>query len=79
MPPSPDLIQVAFASGGAEVNRALVERMASSQPDLPLVVVAEFEPARGEWIPWHVKRSYDSNLALLRAALGFPQNRIRLR
>jgi len=70
VPPSSDLIQAAFASGGAEVNRALVERMAAARPDVPLVVVAEFEPAQGEWIPWHVKRSYESNLAALRAALG---------
>ena len=40
------------------------------QPELPLLVVAEFEPPRGEWAPWHMRRSYNDNFAALRAEIG---------
>lgn len=70
MSKSPDLIKLAFASGAAEANRALVERMALTGSETPLVVVAEFEPHQGEWIPWHVRRSYASNLSAVQAAIG---------
>ncbi len=63
-------VRVAFASGGQGPNRALVERMAGEASELPLVVVAEFAPPAGEWIPWHVQRSYQTNLDSVRAALG---------
>ena len=34
------------------------------------MVVAEFEPANGEWIPWHPLRSLEENLASVQNALG---------
>ncbi len=60
-------MQVAFAAGTPEQNAALVARM---RPDLPLYVVAEFRPAAGEWIPYHVYRSFRENCASCRAALA---------
>jgi len=66
VPLSPDLIDIVFASGPEDLNRQLVERSKSPQ----LVVVSEFEPAHGRWIPWHVLRSESDNLASIRAAIG---------
>ena len=75
VPEDADLIRIAFASGNAELNRELIGRVAAMRPELPLVVVAEFEPTfpssrTGEWVPWHVKRAYADNLAALQAAIG---------
>lgn len=70
MPEDADLIRIAFASGNAGLNRELIERVAAMRPELPLVVVAEFEPERGDWIQWHVRRAYADNVAALRAAIG---------
>lgn len=63
-------IKIAFASGSAEVNGALIERLAALRPELPLYVVAEFQPAQGSWIPWHVYRPFRENLRTLKAELG---------
>ena len=60
------MIDLIFASGPKELNRLLIERSDSPQ----LVVVSEFAPSRGEWIPWHVLRSESDNLASIRAAIG---------
>jgi GT2 family glycosyltransferase/glycosyltransferase involved in cell wall biosynthesis len=72
VPTAPDLTPVAvvFASGPADRNRALVDRVAASYSELPLYVVAEFRPHRGEWIAWHVLRTADENVAAIRAALA---------
>ena len=45
-------------------------------PELPLIVMAEFEVADVEWIPYHIKRSLSENLQLIRARLGRRQVRI---
>ena len=66
-------VKVAFASATPEVNRALVNRLAGFRPELPLYVVAEFEPAHGRWIPWHVYRPLSENLKAIRAELGARQ------
>lgn len=39
-------------------------------PGEPLVVVSEFAPEQGEWIPYRVGRSVDENRALILAKLG---------
>ncbi len=70
MPPDADLIRIVFASGSARVNREVIERIAALQPELPLLVVAEFEPHRGQWIPYHLLRGFGENLAAVRAAIG---------
>ena len=63
-------ILLVFASGSAAQNKALIDRMADRTPHLPLCVVGEFEPHRGEWIPWHILRSLGDNLQSVRAALA---------
>jgi GT2 family glycosyltransferase/glycosyltransferase involved in cell wall biosynthesis len=68
--PVPSHLKVAFASGTQEQNRALIERLAADRPELPLLVVAEFEPEHGRWIPWHVYRSLRENLKAIRAELA---------
>ena len=73
MPPVPDLIKLVFASGPAHLNRALIDRAASIDPEIPLGVIAEFEPHRGRWIPYHFLRSPEDNIASVRAALGDKQ------
>jgi GT2 family glycosyltransferase/glycosyltransferase involved in cell wall biosynthesis len=67
---SPTHLKIAFASGRPEQNRALVECLAAFRPELPLYVVAEFEPASGIWIPWHVYRPLGENLKAIRAETG---------
>jgi GT2 family glycosyltransferase/glycosyltransferase involved in cell wall biosynthesis len=72
VPPAADLspIRVVFASGIAELNQAMLAHFAALRPELPLYVVAEFQPETGEWIPWHVHRAFDQNLAYVNAALA---------
>jgi hypothetical protein len=65
-----DLIKVAFASGAADINREIIERVAALRPELPLFVVGEFEPHRGQWIPYHPLRGFRENLDSVRSALG---------
>lgn len=69
MPPDADLIRIVFASGTDRLNREAISRMSAAHPALSLYVVAEFEPEHGRWIPYHVLRSFDENLAGVRAAL----------
>ena len=59
-----------FASGSAAQNRALPRCFAAAHPKLTLYVVAEFHPLCGEWIPWHVQRSFAENISSIRAALA---------
>ncbi len=72
MPSVADLspVRVVFASGIAELNLAMLAHFAALRPELPLYVVAEFKPEAGEWIPWHVHRTFDQNLAYVKAALA---------
>ena len=72
MPPIANLstVRVVFASGIAELNEAMLAHFAPLREDLPLYVVAEFKPEAGEWIPWHVHRSFDQNLTSVKAALA---------
>jgi glycosyltransferase involved in cell wall biosynthesis len=64
-----NLVKVAFASGTKDLNPQLVDRLAEIYPELPLYVVSEFAPRRGEWIPYHPYRSWRENLDACRAAL----------
>jgi len=52
------------------LNREIIDRIAGIDADLPLYVVGEFEPHRGEWIPYHVLRGLRENHAAVRAAIG---------
>lgn len=76
MPQSGDLtpsrgaeVNLLFASGTPELNRAAIDHFSAREPELPLYVVAEFQPHRGYWIPWHVKRPIKANRAAIEAAL----------
>jgi glycosyltransferase involved in cell wall biosynthesis len=70
-------IKVAFASGTDELNARLIEHMRQIFPELPLYVVAEFQPAGADlkWIRYNANRGFE-NLARCRA--GFRGKSIRL-
>jgi GT2 family glycosyltransferase/glycosyltransferase involved in cell wall biosynthesis len=63
-------VALVFAAGTEDQNRALVENVAESHAELPLYVVAEFQPHRGEWIAWHVLRTAEQNRAAIKASLA---------
>ncbi len=63
-------VKVLFASASGPVIERTLEEFRSILPDLPLVVVSEFPPPEGEWIPYHILRSWSDNYALVRARLG---------
>lgn len=58
---------VVFGSGSPELIETALDRAA---PDDGLIVVSEFPPSRGEWIPFHVLRSAEDHRALFRARMG---------
>jgi len=62
-------IKVAFASGTDDLNARLIEHMRQIFPELPLYVVAEFQPAGADlkWIRYNANRGFE-NLARCRAA-----------
>ena len=62
-------VKVLFASGTAELNHAAIDHFSAREPDLPLFVVSEFAPHKGQWIPWHVMRPLNANRSALEAAL----------
>ncbi len=55
---------------------AVVDRFKGIFPELPLVVVSEFQPPAGEWIPYQVKRSWRENRAAI--AWKLRDRRIRI-
>jgi GT2 family glycosyltransferase len=63
-------VKVLFASGSEAVVARTVERIQAILPELPLVVVAEFEPPAGEWVRFHVKRGWLENRAWVKAKLA---------
>jgi GT2 family glycosyltransferase len=63
-------IKVLFASGSDAVIAQTLEKFKGLFPELPLVVVSEFAPLEGEWIPYHIRRSWNDNRALIRSRLG---------
>jgi len=62
-------IKVAFASGTDDLNARLIEHMRQMFPELPLYVVAEFQPTGADlkWIRYNANRGFE-NLARCRAA-----------
>ena len=75
-----DPVKVLFASGSPAAIALVLDQLASIMPELPLVVVAEFQPPPGtnwiEWIPYHVQRGWRENLELVRGKLGSRNVRI---
>jgi len=69
-------VKVLFASASDPVVALALERFRAIFPELPLVVVSEFPIPDAEWIPYHIRRSWDENRDLIRARLG--DRRIRL-
>ncbi|HYV62653.1 MAG TPA: hypothetical protein VE958_08255, partial [Bryobacteraceae bacterium] len=69
-------VKVLFASASDPVVARTLERFRAIFPDLPLVVVSEFPAPEGEWIPYHLRRSWSENRDLIRARLA--GRRIRL-
>jgi GT2 family glycosyltransferase len=62
-------VKVLFASGSDAVIAQTIEKFKSLFPELPLVVVSEFSPAEGEWIPYPIRRRWSENRALVRSKL----------
>jgi GT2 family glycosyltransferase/glycosyltransferase involved in cell wall biosynthesis len=63
-------VKVLFASGSRAANALVLTRFKEIFPELPLVVVSEFPPAEGEWIPFHIRRTWRDNRDLVKARLG---------
>jgi len=63
-------VRVLFASGSDEVVAQTLREFSNIFPETPLVVVAEFPPPEGEWIRYHIRRSFHENRALIRSRLG---------
>ncbi len=72
----PPEVKVLFASASEPVIALVLEQFRAIFPELPLVVVSEFPAADAEWIPYHIRRSWNENRDLIRARLG--ARRIRL-
>ena len=63
-------VKVLFASGN---DAAIAQTLAAFQaihPELPLIVVSEFTPSEGEWIRYHIRRSWRDNRDLLQSRLA---------
>lgn len=69
-------VKVLFASGSEATIAIALEKMRGIFPELALVVVAEFPPPEGVWIPYHVKRSWRENYAHVRSRLRGAKVRI---
>lgn len=63
-------IKIAFASGSDDLIPTLIERMNALEPTLPLYVVSEFPPPEGRWRPFQLGRTFEENLAGIRAAFS---------
>ena len=63
-------VKVLFASGSEPVVALVREKFREIYPELPLIVVSEFPTPEGEWIPYHLKRSWRENRDLIRARLA---------
>jgi GT2 family glycosyltransferase/glycosyltransferase involved in cell wall biosynthesis len=63
-------VRVLFGSAAPKLIQETLVRMRSVSPELPLVVVSEFAPDEGEWIPFHYRRTPEENRELILAKLG---------
>jgi GT2 family glycosyltransferase/glycosyltransferase involved in cell wall biosynthesis len=59
-------VKVLFASGSDAVIALIIDRLKAIFPELPLIVISEFQPPDGEWIPYQVKRSWTENRTAIR-------------
>ncbi len=70
---APERIVVAFASGSEDLIGTFLDNLETVAPGLPLYVVAEFAPPRGQWIPWFLGRTLEQNRARVADALSGKQ------
>lgn len=63
-------VKVLFASASDPVVALALERFRAIFPELPLVVISEFPATEGEWIPYHIRRTWRENRDLIRSRLG---------
>ena len=54
-------VLLAFASGSEDLIPEFLERFRAVAPALDILVVSEFPPPQGRWIPWKLGRSYEEN------------------
>lgn len=62
-------VKILFASGSDDLIPRAIAKLRDIMPELPLIVVAEFQPEGVDWIPYHIKRGVSENLALVKARL----------
>ncbi|MDX1980992.1 MAG: glycosyltransferase [Bryobacteraceae bacterium] len=63
-------VKLAFVSCREQYTAGYLDRLRTLYPSLPLLVVSEFPPPDGQWIPFHPRRTFGENLARIRAALA---------
>ena len=63
------MAKVLFASGSEAVIAQTLREFRDIFPEVPLVVVSEFPPPEAEWIPFHIRRKWSENYALVRSRL----------
>jgi GT2 family glycosyltransferase/glycosyltransferase involved in cell wall biosynthesis len=63
-------VKVLFGSGSEPLIRTALEALRTTRAELPLLVVSEFPPPSGEWIPYHIQRSLRENRELIREKLA---------
>jgi glycosyltransferase involved in cell wall biosynthesis len=66
----PGPVKVLFASASRELSARAIGEMRALFPDVPLLVVSEFEHPGIDWIPYNYRRSVAENLALVRERVG---------
>ena len=64
------MVKILFASASQWAIELVIERMKHIFPELPLVVVSEFEPSAGEWIRYHIRRTAQENEAFVVSRLA---------
>lgn len=62
-------VKILFACGTQPVMERVIQGFRGIYPNVPLVVVSEFRPSEGEWIPYQIKRSRQENIAFIQARL----------
>lgn len=62
-------VKILFASGSDEVVAQTLREFKNVFPDTTLVVVSEFATSEGEWIPYHIRRTFGENRALIESRL----------
>ncbi|HEX4808375.1 MAG TPA: glycosyltransferase family 4 protein [Bryobacteraceae bacterium] len=62
-------VRVLFASASRALSDETLQRFYELDPDADLFVVSEFPPAHGQWIRYHLRRSFWLNFSQIRARL----------